>query len=148
MYKNRRHLTEVECRLFCCPILLSRCRFCNFLKLLSYRHTANPDLFYYSKTASKIQSQPSGTFRTAAFRSFDQCLSASCRFNSAISAFISAISTFSFSSHSSRVCAYTFRACFLPSIHLKEWSKEQCEAEKRRKFELKQQKRKEQHKGH
>ena len=39
-------------------------------------------------------------------------------FNSASSSFISAISTFSFSSHSSRVCAYTFRACFLPSIHV------------------------------
>ena len=33
--------TEAECCLFCCPILLSRCRFCNFLKLLSYQHTAN-----------------------------------------------------------------------------------------------------------
>ena len=41
MYKNRQHPTEAECRLFCCPILLSRCRFCNFLKLLSYRHPAN-----------------------------------------------------------------------------------------------------------
>ena len=41
MYKNRQHPTEVECRLFCCPILLGRCRFCSFLKLLSYRHTAN-----------------------------------------------------------------------------------------------------------
>ena len=41
MYKNRQHSTEAECRLFCCPILLSRCRFCNFLKLLSYQHTAN-----------------------------------------------------------------------------------------------------------
>ena len=41
MYKNSRHSTEAECRLFCCPILLSRCRFCSFLKLLSYRHTAN-----------------------------------------------------------------------------------------------------------
>ncbi len=40
MYKNRRHPAEAECRLFCCPILLSRCRFCSFLKLLSYRHTA------------------------------------------------------------------------------------------------------------
>ena len=39
MYKNRRHPTEAECRLLCCPILLSRCRFCSFLKLLSYRHT-------------------------------------------------------------------------------------------------------------
>ena len=47
-------------------------------------------------------------------------MSAFCRFNSASSAFISAISTFSFSSHSSRVCAYTFRACFLPSIHVGE----------------------------
>ena len=37
--KNRRHPTEVECRLFCCPILLGRFRFCSFLKLLSYRHT-------------------------------------------------------------------------------------------------------------
>ena len=45
MYKNRRHPTEVECRLFCCPILLGRCRFCNFLKLLSYRHTAYRDTF-------------------------------------------------------------------------------------------------------
>ena len=66
--------------------------------------------------------QPSGAFRTAAFRSFDQCLSPFCRFNSANSAFISAISTFSFSSHSSRVCAYTFRACFLPSIHIGEYT--------------------------
>ena len=41
MYKNRQHQTEAECRLFCCPIQLSRCRFCSFLKLLSYRHTAN-----------------------------------------------------------------------------------------------------------
>ena len=40
MYKNRQHSTEAECRLFCCPILLRRCRFCSFLKLLSYRHTA------------------------------------------------------------------------------------------------------------
>ncbi len=40
MYKNRQHPTEAECRLFCCPILLSRCRFCSFLKLLSYQHTA------------------------------------------------------------------------------------------------------------
>ena len=38
MYKNRQHPTDVECRLFCCPILLGRCRFCSFLKLLSYRH--------------------------------------------------------------------------------------------------------------
>ena len=46
MYKNRQHPTEVECRLFCCPILLGRCRFCSFLKLLSYRHTANCLYFY------------------------------------------------------------------------------------------------------
>ena len=45
MYKNRRHPAEVECRLFCCPILLSRCRFCNFLKLLSYQHTPEAPLF-------------------------------------------------------------------------------------------------------
>ena len=41
MYKNRQHPTEAGCRLFCCPILLSRCRFCSFLRLLSYRHTGN-----------------------------------------------------------------------------------------------------------
>ena len=46
MYKNRQHPTEAECRLFCCPILLSRCRFCSFLKLLSYRHTAKSHLFF------------------------------------------------------------------------------------------------------
>lgn len=40
--KNRRRPTEIECRLFCCPILLSRCRFCSFLKLLSYRYTPKP----------------------------------------------------------------------------------------------------------
>lgn len=38
--QNRQHPTDVECRPFCCPILLGRCRFCSFLKLLSYRHTA------------------------------------------------------------------------------------------------------------
>ena len=80
----------------------------------------NSDLFHYSKIAAKTQLQPSGAFRTAASRSSVQCLSPFCRFNSASSAFISAISTFSFSSHSSRVCAYTFRACFLPSIHVGE----------------------------
>ena len=48
MYKNRQHPTEAECRLFCCPILPSSCRFCSFLKLLSYRHTAKHpfDQFY------------------------------------------------------------------------------------------------------
>ena len=52
MYKNRRHPAEVECRLFCCPILLSRCRFCSFLKLLSYRHTPEVALFYAKKIES------------------------------------------------------------------------------------------------
>ena len=42
--KNRRHPTEVECRLFC-PILFRSCRFRNFLKLLSYRHTPEARLF-------------------------------------------------------------------------------------------------------
>ena len=46
MYKNRQHPTEAECCLFCCPILLDRCRFCSFLKLLSYRHTTNLPLFF------------------------------------------------------------------------------------------------------
>ena len=46
MYKNRRHPTEAECRLLCCPILLSRCRFCSFLKLLSYRHTPKGAAFF------------------------------------------------------------------------------------------------------
>ena len=46
MYKNRQHPTEAECRLFCCPILPSSCRFCSFLKLLSYRHTAKAVLFF------------------------------------------------------------------------------------------------------
>ena len=49
MYKNRRHPTEVECRLFCCPILLGRCRFCSFLKLLSYRHTPERPLVFAEK---------------------------------------------------------------------------------------------------
>ncbi len=44
--QNRRHPTEAECRLFCCPILLSRCRFCSFLKLLSYRHTPERARFF------------------------------------------------------------------------------------------------------
>ena len=46
MYKNRQHPTDVECRLFCCPILLGRCRFCSFLKLLSYWHTPHILLFF------------------------------------------------------------------------------------------------------
>ncbi len=45
MYKNRQHPAEAECRLFCCSILLGRCQFCSFLKLLSYRHTADVLLF-------------------------------------------------------------------------------------------------------
>lgn len=40
LYYDRRHSTSVGCRLFCRPILLGRCRFCSFFKLLSYRHTA------------------------------------------------------------------------------------------------------------
>jgi hypothetical protein len=61
MYKNRRHPTEAECRLFCCPIPLSRCRFCSFLKLLSYRHTAKaPALFFWTAP------QPQGTPRRPA----------------------------------------------------------------------------------
>ena len=46
MYKNWQHPTDVECRLFCCPILLGRCRFCSFLKLLSYRHTPERARFF------------------------------------------------------------------------------------------------------
>ena len=68
MYKNRQHPTEVECRLFCCPILLGRCRFCSFLKLLSYRHTAEgvffvveEDGFEPSKSVTTdLQSAPFG----------------------------------------------------------------------------------------
>ena len=83
--------------------------------------SSNPDFFHYSKRSAKAQSQPYGAFRTAVICPFDQCLSPFCRFKSASSAFISAISTFSLSSHSSRVCAYTFLACFLPSIHVGEY---------------------------
>ena len=54
MYKNRQHSTEAECRLFCCPILLSRCRFCNFLKLLSYQHTAKSPLFFCPSSAAAV----------------------------------------------------------------------------------------------
>ena len=55
MYKNRQHPTEVECRLFCCPILLGRCRFCSFLKLLSYRHTAKLlSLLFISTPQSRL----------------------------------------------------------------------------------------------
>ncbi len=68
MYKNRQHSTEAECRLFCCPILLSRCRFCSFLKLLSYRHTpegvffvVEEDGFEPSKSVTTdLQSAPFG----------------------------------------------------------------------------------------
>ena len=49
--KNRRHPTEVECRLFC-PILSRSCRFRNFLKLLSYRHTPKYLLFMLSLQAN------------------------------------------------------------------------------------------------
>ena len=44
--KNKqRHSAEAECRLFCCPILLGRCQFCSFLKLLSYQHTPEDPFF-------------------------------------------------------------------------------------------------------
>ena len=44
--KNKqRHSAEAECRLFCCPILLGRCQFCSFLKLLSYQHTPEGPFF-------------------------------------------------------------------------------------------------------
>ena len=57
--------TEVECRLFCCPILLGRCRFCSFLKLLSYRHTAKP-LFFCSACQQNIRchSEPVPDYRS------------------------------------------------------------------------------------
>lgn len=45
--QNRRHSASAGCRLFCCPILFSRCRLCSFLKLLSYRHTAKPRFFFF-----------------------------------------------------------------------------------------------------
>ena len=93
------------------------CRACN--TRLPYIHTPPiPICFIIANPRPKHNA--AARHRAAAFRSFDQCLSPFCRFNSASSAFISAISTFSFSSHSSRVCAYTFRACFLPSIHVGE----------------------------
>ena len=42
-FGTRDHFTiykaNVECRLSCCPIPLSRFRFFSFLKLMSYRHT-------------------------------------------------------------------------------------------------------------
>ena len=44
--KNKQqHSAEAECRLFCCPILLGRCQFCSFLKLLSYQHTPEGPFF-------------------------------------------------------------------------------------------------------
>ena len=52
MYKNRQHPTEAECRLFCCPILPSSCRFCSFLKLLSYRHTAKAVFLFALRRSS------------------------------------------------------------------------------------------------
>ena len=55
MYKNRQHPTEAECRLFCCPILLGRCRFCSFLKLLSYRHTPDGVLVFKAKTSELVE---------------------------------------------------------------------------------------------
>ena len=37
-----------------CPILLGRCRFCSFLKLLSYRHTAKYLLFFKAGQADAM----------------------------------------------------------------------------------------------
>ena len=57
--QDRQHPTEVECRLSCCPILLSRCRFCSFLKLLSYQHTADSVLFSYGSTTQlRLRASP------------------------------------------------------------------------------------------
>ena len=67
MYKNRQHSTEAGYRLFCCPILLGRCRFCSFLKLLSYRHTAKLMLFSLQNGMFWRQDFPSTT-STAWFR--------------------------------------------------------------------------------
>ena len=39
-HKNRRHPTKVECRLLLLSNPVCSCRFRNFLKLLSYQHTA------------------------------------------------------------------------------------------------------------
>ena len=55
--QNGRHPAEVECRLFCCPILLGRCRFCSFLKLLSYRHTAECRCLFFSVLQAKCRAQ-------------------------------------------------------------------------------------------
>jgi hypothetical protein len=63
MYKNRRHPTKVECRLFC-PILSDRCRFRNFLKLLSYRHTPEQLLFFLLPYSSKTSPSERTALRT------------------------------------------------------------------------------------
>ena len=55
MYKNRLHSTEAECSLFCCPILISRCRFCSFLKLLSYRHTPDVPVLFLPKCRKALR---------------------------------------------------------------------------------------------
>ncbi len=55
MYKNRQRSTEAGCRLFCCLILLSRYRFCSFLKLPSYRHTANRVPFLLRSILQNLQ---------------------------------------------------------------------------------------------
>ena len=65
MYKNRQHPTEAECRLFCCPILLSRCRFCSFLKLLSYRHTAKLLSLLFISTPQSIAKPSPGWNKVA-----------------------------------------------------------------------------------
>ena len=58
--QNRRHSASAGCRLFCCPILFSRCRLCSFLKLLSYRHTPMCLVFF----TLKGRKFPHGNFRT------------------------------------------------------------------------------------
>ena len=69
MYKNRQHPTEVECRLFCCPILLGRCRFCSFLKLLSYRHTADAVLLLSFLFAVALPMVPTAYYVLTALQS-------------------------------------------------------------------------------
>ena len=59
--KNKqRHSAEAECRLFCCPILLGRCQFCSFLKLLSYQHTPEARFFAYRLMQGAASSNAQG----------------------------------------------------------------------------------------
>ena len=57
--QNRRHSASAGCRLFCCPILFSRCRLCSFLKLLSYRHTAKGLLLFCAPSGERLLSAQS-----------------------------------------------------------------------------------------